>query len=543
MRFLLFLLSCCAVSSQAAILRVGPTIAPGCGFGTLESAAAAAASNADSSNTIRLSNNISYSGVRLSLANGKTLAIEGGFDDCLDAASDPSLPTVLNALAGESMITVNLSGGDGLRLTSIVVQGGSATEGGGILIRSGTVVLENVQVRNNQARFGGGVAVSGGGVLPSRLQIGTSTRRSFIFNNTATPAPSAFGGGVFCTAGGVVTSVGADVSANSAATGGGYYLTGSCNLHFESSATALVRNNTASLNGGGIHAAGAQVTSPGNGRIFIDGNSAAKGAAIFASGGSGVDLRYAWIKGNSSPNADGSLVFASDANTALALRGGPQHLRCENGEFCSQIHAFGSDKTVLEVRSGALVEIERVHLTGFNGSLAPVFVSQAELRLSNSLVSGNQSASAIFQPLNSGSIRLRYSTVVGNTVPAVFENTFSPGGNAQLYASVVFNPGGLLASVGNLINFSNGSCLALVNENLHADGVGRIATSSGLDANFVPTALGSAIDSCTTDALYVPDMLNNPRPYDAPITNTLGPQDVGAFERQPEPPILRDGFE
>jgi hypothetical protein len=545
MRVAALLFSVISFASQAATLRVGLEGSAGCTHSSLQSALSEAASNADSSNIIRLANNQSYTGIRVLLTNNKTLTIEGGYDNCTDTTSDPAQPTVLNALAGDSMFEVNLTGGTGLTLTTLAIQGGNTNFGGGIELRSGDVRLDNAQIRNNTAGFGGGVFVRGGGGLPARLYVGTNTRPSYIFNNTAIVGPglSASGGGIYCDNGGSIFLTSGGITDNTAGTGGGIHVASGCSLQFDGAQPSFapqVRNNSGG-NGGGIYADAATVTTAGTSRIYIDGNVADSGAAINARNRADIDLRYAWIKGNRPRSIEGYAIRLSDATTKLVLRGGPLYVRCENGEFCSQVHGASLASTrALAAATGSRIELERIHVTGFTGEIG--IVAGGLMLLSNSVVSGNTVSENLFRTI--GTIRLNYSTVVNNTAFAGFADVNSgTAGNVELHASIVFNDGLLLARAPNLLNFSNGACPSVVNENSNADGVGRVTLISGLDANLLPTALGVATDVCATEIAFSPDLQNNPRPFDGPNPNLLGPQDAGAFERQSDDFIFRNGFE
>jgi hypothetical protein len=542
------LLTLLALPAHGAVYRVGPAFFPGCTHSSLAAALTEAAGNPDAANVIRLANNMAHTGARIALADAKALSIEGGFDNCVDSTSNPNTPTVLDALPGDSLVRVDLTGGAGLSLVSVVIQGGDATSGGGIQILSGTVALDNVQVRDNQAIVGGGVSVTGGGALPSVLRIGVNARPSFIFQNMTRPGSSGLGGGVYCNGGGTISFVSGGVTDNLAMSGGGLYVEDGCRLQFDGQQPAsppVIRNNVAALDGGAIFAALAQVTTSDNTRIFVDGNQARNGAALFADDGANVALRYAWIKANVATGVNGSVVAASGADSVIALRGGPAHVRCEGGEFCSQVHGAGTPKGAIESSAGARVEIDRVHLTGFDSTFASVFARSATIRIATSLISGNRNTAGLVQAFDGARVDVDYSTLVDNTVPAVFINAngTAPQGQVFLHASVVFNAAPL-APATNFLQFTDGACRSLVNENLNADGVGTIGATSGLDADFVPLFdRGLAIDACPTEPQYALDLLGNPRPFDAPISNFGGPMDRGAFERQSEPPLFRDGFE
>jgi hypothetical protein len=537
--------------AQAATFRVGADGA--CTHTTLAAAVTAAAGNADTINTLLLANNASYTGVRVLLNNAKRLNIEGGYDSCSDSSSDAATPTILNALAGDSMFEVRLTGGAGLFLTTLIIQGGGDTDaGGGVEVRSGNTTLDNVQVRNNRARYGGGVYVDGlGAAIPARLQLGVNARPSFIYENTATTSSSidGRGGGVHCGNNATLSIVSAQISDNTAVNGGGISADTGCNVQFaglQPTFPPVIRNNTASSGAGGLWVDDAQVTTSNATRIFIDGNVARFSSAIQATNNANVQLRYAWIKGNRTTTADDVAIRVF--NSQLFLRGGPLHVRCENNEFCSQVRNSAPNQAAIELNGagspGARLELERVHLSGFSAARPIIDTgSLASLVVSNSLITGNQSALGLIDPFRTD-VRINYSTIVDNTAPATFRGNFSDGGTVALHASVLFDAAPLAVS-DNLIAFSNGACPSVVSNNTNADSVGRVTTTSGLDANFIPTALGEAIDNCATEAAFAPDMQNNPRPVDFPIGDIAGPQDAGAFERQADvvDPIFRNGFE
>jgi hypothetical protein len=546
MRLLSLLLLFYCQLSWAATFRVGSPGDSACAHFTLASAISAAAANADTTNTILLANNVSYTGVRVLLTNNKRLNIEGGYDNCLDATSDPAQPTVLNALAGDSVIEVRLTGGIGVFLTSVIIQGGGDTDaGGGIEVRSGNVTLDNVQVRNNRARYGGGIYVDGlGAAVPARVQIGVNSRPSFIYNNEAfaTSSIDGLGGGVHAGNGGSIVYVSGGVLENTARIGGGINVDTGARLQFaglQPVSPPVIRNNTATLFGGGITADNAAVSTNNATRIFIDGNIAAVGSALRAWNGATIDLRYAWIKGNRRPDGIGTAITADGAGTEIVLRGGPFHVRCEGGEYCSQLYGANDSSSAVSLSGGARMTLERIHVTGFQSFFAVMQSNGgAELVLSNSLVSGNQSSESLFRMIIGGNVRLNYSTVMNNTVSTVFAES----GNVQLHGSVIHG-NGPLALAGNGLNFSNGACVSIVNENVHADGVGIVFANAGFDANFIPTVSGPATDRCEADAAFNPDIENNLRPVDLPIGNVFGPQDLGAIERQAADPIFRNGFE
>ena len=87
--------------------------------------------------------------------------------------------TIIQAVAGQHVITV--TSGYNLRLENLTITGGhpSGAVGGGVFVMSGSLTLINVRIAGNSADYGGGVFQSGQGgrvdATNSRIELNTTT--------------------------------------------------------------------------------------------------------------------------------------------------------------------------------------------------------------------------------------------------------------------------------------------------------------------------------------------------------------------------------
>lgn len=145
---LLAVLSCASSSVAAAILRVGA----GCTYTTPQAAFTAAAGSGD---TVRIRSG-NYPGP---FVIGKSIRVEGGYDDCSTTAragrSDffGSAPTA----SSESLLRItSLIGQVVLDRITLRDNYRSSGDGGGIHVTSAKLILSDVEIRNNRAQNGNG---------------------------------------------------------------------------------------------------------------------------------------------------------------------------------------------------------------------------------------------------------------------------------------------------------------------------------------------------------------------------------------------------
>jgi predicted outer membrane repeat protein len=203
---------------------------------------------------------------------------------------------------GTNRATVIVDGNDVSRIFDVApgatstirrmtIRDGTDSGGGGVLVTSGSVTLDNVIVEDNESSFqGGGIEVSG---LDSVLDI----RNSIVRNNRA-PFFSGDGGGI--SADGQITINRTRILGNEAAfSGGGLSASGAVSV-----IQSTIAGNSASgggffSNGGGISASGLSLV-----ESTVSGNTAdAQGGGVFASG----SIVNSTISGNTSSTSGGGV--------------------------------------------------------------------------------------------------------------------------------------------------------------------------------------------------------------------------------------------
>jgi predicted outer membrane repeat protein len=197
--------------------------------------------------------------------DNKDLTIQGGYNGCASASSDP---TTINA--NNLSFVIEVKGAD-VNLTNLIITNGSTTNGGGIRAIDSVSVGSNVSLNN--AKVDHNQAVNGGGIYISSNSIVTLTNDSDITYNTATSA----GGGARVWGKLIGHNWQSSISYNQAPNGGGISVPGG-EIDFIGS---HVTNNQATGNGGGIQVDNEGVVKIG-GSSNISRNSASNGAGIYA---------------------------------------------------------------------------------------------------------------------------------------------------------------------------------------------------------------------------------------------------------------------
>ncbi len=537
-----------ANTGHAAIFRVGSDGA--CTHNTLPAAIAAAEASADLSSQILLASNGVYTNIHQTFDANKVLTLRGGYSSCSASFNSTMRVVVSGAGSAGSVFTVELPGfasSANISFDTLIIRDGNDFLGGGINIRGGSVRLINSEVRNNTGTLGAGMTVALGGNKgnPGTVQIDNS---QIVANTGATS-----GGGIYCDDASIRV-VRADIIENTANIGGGVYLANLCTMEMIGTGPLYLRNNVASSEGGGAFiSGGAQFLNTQNARIFIDGNQAQFGGGLNIDGlgmvpqQTLVSLRYAWIRNNPSTEA-GVLI---QGNARLELRGGPNFVRCESGDYCTRIsnhsggaiYLTGTDASLL--LDGVAVQNNSSVVANRGAALAAIG-NVGSIEMTNSLISGNQGPTLVTLELapTAPSVQINASSLVGNPVAgsAFSKNTVDAFANVNLSHSIVHNTAPVNAAGVAAVTVNPGACLPLVNENISigGSGIGRAQVSNGLDTNFVPTSNGVAVDACpNTSAPF--DLNQRARSMNLPIINLLGPQDQGAIERQFD--LFADGFE
>jgi CSLREA domain-containing protein len=239
--------------------------------------------------TLREAVNLAGSGDQVNLPPGNFVLTNGELvlnDDTIvgvnarttfiDGANRSRVLLVIDAPSRVSGVTIRNGNGEGL---------GPDGLGGGILIRSGTLLLLNSTVSGNSGRHGGGIAangiaqlvgvtVSGNTGSSGRLRrgggIATSARGGLLLSNSTVSGNMAVnqvgtasrGGGIHSA--GALTVIGSTIAGNSAAEGGGLYVVPPPNGAASSLQNSLLSHGTGGVCGGpglGILTATATVVS------------------------------------------------------------------------------------------------------------------------------------------------------------------------------------------------------------------------------------------------------------------------------------------
>jgi hypothetical protein len=409
-----------ATAGRSATFTVG-TAGP-CTHAGLQAALAAAAANGPGQDEIRLSADQLGS---FSISD-QSVSVIGGYADC--AASTPTGTTLLS---GGGARVLDIQGGSGsFRTTDLAhleITGGAAAYGGGIQIGGAAyVILEDTAVYGNVAtQSGGGIFVQGHYGALLILDQGSS-----VTSNSAANVATGQGGGIDCFE---------DVAANA----------------YVGLFDALVYDNEAGVDGGGLYLSGCDLTSYSGGALRgVVANRAVRGGGVFARGGSLVrfyggsqhpatldsnvstatptspgwpfgsaariegagtrlELHDSWVVGNSGSFA----VAATGADSVVIDRTLGVH--CHDPRRCSRVS--GNSCGGLQILDTALTL--RGTLLEENGPDCPVVTVDAGSR--PALIEGSVFARNHFDStrpriisVDSGQTRIVYSTFVDNLTDA-----------------------------------------------------------------------------------------------------------------------------
>ncbi len=291
-------------TAKAAIFTVGNAV--NCSHTTIQAALNSASANAEA-DTIRISNQLSYSAQAITIGGGD-FTLEGGYSDC--ATNTPTSSTTISGLGGSTDSVFKISS-DGVRyFKRLLITRGDAIRndgrGGGIRFDgTGDLILEDVSVDQNIALSGGGVYFRSTGGAATLL----INNNSSISRNTATMDEGH---------------------------GGGITITGNARLIMSANNTAIFSNLASGANsrGGGIAVFGparADIGSPGLGPIgAIFDNEAEFGGGISAYASSVLDAdNRALVR-----------MFTTVANRPVRLHG--NRARSLGGAFFARPESDGS---------------------------------------------------------------------------------------------------------------------------------------------------------------------------------------------------------
>ncbi|MCH9651657.1 MAG: hypothetical protein K0U98_25750 [Deltaproteobacteria bacterium] len=562
-----FLLTCSLASAAGAeLITVGP-LANGCDFDNLVGAIVRAALTPEG-DTIAIATNRTFtSSTALILSNEANVTMRG-VQSCSNTAR---FRRTITATRGDLLDfrSTNLTI-EALRLTADLDGDRLITADGGML-----VTLDDSQIDNGMAVDGGNILLTDGASLliegDARVALGNAT-----FN----------GGGIHCSGGGTVALLqGAVVDSNTAANnGGGIYASG-CAVNVLSGGTGAggvflgVSDNTAEGDGGGIYArAGADVIVAGTSTTpaTIAGNRARGEGGGVALGGAStvVTIQDSEVMDNEAFGLGGGLFVFSNAMLTMERTLG----NCNRDDRCSFLGRNTSGGPIgainfggaLAVEGGGQAEILQTYLTlndaADAGNVIWVDGTGSFVLVESSVFYDNSSRGTHVLASNGGVARLAFISAWGSSVSGngmIFAQA-EAGGTVGLFSSLVIEGNGTSPTGGppDRVFGPPGTGGIYQADCVFGHEIASLPTGRGTmmartdpasiwanpaagDPHLLPA--GDAVDYCDT-VIYTPvgsDLDLEARGIDAPISNFLGPFDIGADESPGilPPEIFADGFE
>ncbi len=254
--------------------------------------------------------------------------------------------TMTNVVAVSNTAAVN-GGGAYVGMPGITFVGSqfvsnTAQNGGGIYVVIGTLTLDNADVENNSAtQHGGGVYNAGSYLLiTATTQVRSNTAQqdgggvyqagvwSDIQDNSVIASNQAQrGGGIFVATGMRLNTI--SVLSNTAQNGGGVYHGGSSTLEVINA--SLLRNNVASVGGGGLFISGTYALLNSSDVIS---NQAAEGGGIYVV--TSLDFSRAQVLSNTATSGEGGGAFVNSGS----FRGDHSSFIANNGDGLRAIAGY-----------------------------------------------------------------------------------------------------------------------------------------------------------------------------------------------------------
>lgn len=517
--------------AQALTIRVGAD--SGCDTTSLAVALAQARAN-PGADTIRIATNQSY--VNQDLFVDSDVTLRGGYANC-DASATSGRTGIAgnNAWAAVTIWTDNASG-IAVRLEGLDIRNGGASgdvgDFGGISVGGrARATLADLRIHDNVGIFGGGISVNGTNAIV------TAERAVEIDNNRAS-----LGGGIAVSGGTLrLNPYGVDVHDNRAGAGGGLFIDaglasvgGDPDLALSADGL-LIRNNTATGNGGGVYVRSANGKLLAESTVIRDNTAGVEGGGAYASDGGYVQfVRYSMgpqrpcsaereclrFSGNTAPRG-GALALASGASAALFHT----LIRDNTSDDGPAISVRGQNT---EARLTGSVVV-RNRCTGSNAMCAPMRTTAGKLRFSYTTIADNTAGSSIPSPLFADSADSEtltryefYSTLIS--------------GHTQLYTQ---NGAAATSHAGDCLIMSAGQ----IGNGFTRSDIAPIDFADAARGNYRLRAGTAAIDYCSAGPVPTedPDIDGTVRGLESPgNANDFGAFDVGAYEYER---IFASGFE
>ena len=350
---------------------------------------------------------------------------------------------VSNNTASASGGGVYVSGGTVDVTSATIASNTAATHGGGIYSASGAVTLSSAKINSNTATNG-----NGGGLYAANSVTVTS---STLTGNIATNGTNGMGGGIYATGTNTTVSIDGTSSAkslltsNQARLGGGVYAAAkSVTVGYATIGDDGARN-TASVDGGGIYAAGPVELNTG---ALIQCNTAAtNGGGVYVNNGT-FTMNAGTIGGSSATYANvatsgnGGGVYVTGNSSSVTVKGSVNYNTANNGNG-GGIYAAGNSTTV----TGGTITGNQAK----NGG--GIYAASGTVGLTTSTISSNVAA-----------------TNDGGGIYGAGGNITVSGGSLASNRATSGNGGGIYTSSGVIIIQASGGTVPGMNDNRAKNG-------------------------------------------------------------------------
>ena len=559
---------------------------PGCDFTAdavtngLQQALDAAAADANGADLteIRVARTGDYTGRRYfindAVQGDQTVTVVGGYDDCADTTINGQTILDRNGLAGPVIEITEAAAQETVRLENLTLTGASSTtvDGGGVFVGNNNfVILAGISIAFNGAARGGAAFVDANsdGITTALWLLGTNTIR---FNSADTE-----GGAIHCNGdGSVVFDTLTEISDNSAMSGGGLFSDFGCAIASYAGGDVYgIRNNSASVDGGGVYLDGPNDTFSligGVNSIFgfgdasvpavLEGNSSGRsGGGIYASGsGTQVNVTDAVISENVA-DADTTDGFVGQGGAMRLFAGASLSVDrtlagtdCHDALRCSVIRDNQAPlgAAISSASGNSTIDIRQTWITGnsgppdgtiieFNGinndpgNVTTLFMEGNVIADNVDEVAGGAHDTIRLDNVTTATIA--YTTITDNHDEAADRAIRAQGdGSLSIYSSIIWE------GPGEIFEVPWGSGISGTVDCLNTPASASLpGGSGGLEfgppeltlPDYVPSPNSPALDTCDT-VFYTPmetDIASSARGFDLDaVPDRFGPYDLGAFE-------------
>jgi hypothetical protein len=602
-RFCLLTL-CAAIASsaaQAAVFTVGGAV--NCTHTSIQAALNSASANAEA-DTIRVSNQLTYSAQAITIGGGD-FTLEGGYSDC--STTTPTSSTTISGQGGAAESVFRISS-DGVRnFKRLLITRGDAIgadgRGGGIRFDgTGDLILQDVSVDQNVALSGGGIYFRSTGGAATLL----INNNSSVSRNVATEADG-HGGGITVTGNARLimaannTSIFSNTASGNNSRGGGIAVFGPARADIGSPGLGpfgAIYDNEADF-GGGIAIYASTVTNgDAYARVFAtvaaravrihDNRARSLGGAVFARSESfggetlaGLCLLDARVDGNAAP--EGAAFYSDSTTNALGLYPSSSRLSINGGGAACNApespEVLGAVRCTPNVAGCNVIENNQAANIGSGTPTTGAIIlgqtsSESILRrvsflnntggsvidlrearifdLSLSLIAGNTTSSNLLKA-NSGteSFRVVNASISNNTIGDTRVISRAGSGPIEIKSNLINQPGKLTLGYGGNVSSASPDIAYNVSTDVSTlppnsfNVSGPIRLTDPARGDFRQRIASRGVD-------LLPIVAGDDRDLDGRLFDFLNPiyaatvsaanrRDAGAFERQFSDPWLVNG--